>query len=94
MQTFSQEVLSQKPTIDSIEKNISMTNDHVESGALSLRQALNYKAMNTAVGGALIGTCIGGPVGFLAGAKLGAVCGLGSGLIGYYFTKRLGKPVE
>jgi hypothetical protein len=44
------------------------TQSNVESANTSLKVALNYKAMGrTAASGALIGTVIGGPIGFLAG---------------------------
>lgn len=89
MQTFSNEIFAQKPTIDAIESNIVQAHGNIEAGAVNIRQALNYKIYSTAVGGAFIGTIIGGPVGFLAGAKLGAVCGVGSGIFGYFVTKRL-----
>ncbi len=53
--------------------------------------SIKYKALGTAASGALIGTVVGGPVGFFAGAKLGAIVGIGSGAIGYlaarYFKK-------
>jgi len=92
MQTFSNEIFAQKPTIDSIESNIIATQSNVNVGASSLREALNYKVFTTAAGGAMIGTMIGGPVGFLAGAKLGAVAGLGSGVIGFFVAKKLRSP--
>jgi hypothetical protein len=34
-------------------------------------------------GAVLVGTCLGGPVGFLAGLKIGAFAGLGGSLLGY-----------
>ena len=94
MHTFSKEIFAQKPTIDTIEKNVTEAHSNVEAGALSLRQSLNYKILNTAAGGALIGTCLGGPVGFIAGAKLGAIFGVGSGILGYFLAKRLRKTEE
>lgn len=33
--------------------------------------------------GAVIGTAVGGPIGFVAGAKIGAVTALGFGIAGY-----------
>ncbi len=53
--------------------------------------ALKYKAFGTAASGALIGTVVGGPVGFFAGAKIGAVVGIGSGAIGYLAAKYFKK---
>ena len=34
-------------------------------------------------GAVLVGTCLGGPVGFLAGLKIGAFVGVGGSLLGY-----------
>ncbi len=56
---------------------------------MHLKAALNYTVFKTAAGGAVVGLTIGGPIGFLAGAKIGAACGLGSGVIGYFLAKRL-----
>ncbi len=94
MQTFSNEIFAQKPSIDTIERNVDETQVNVETGALSLRQALNYKILNTSAGGAFIGTCIGGPLGLMAGAKIGALCGVGSGIIGYLVAKKIRKVEE
>ena len=33
--------------------------------------------------GAVLGLCVGGPVGILAGAKLGGVAAIGGGILGY-----------
>lgn len=95
MQTFSTEIFAQKATIDSIEKNIVSTQLHVESGASSLRQALDYKVFSTAAStGAIMGTAIGGPVGFFVGAKIGAACAVTTGLVSYFVAKRMNKPSE
>lgn len=95
MQTFSTEIFAQKANIDSIEKNIVSTQLHVESGASSLRQALDYKVFSTAASsGAIMGTAIGGPVGFFVGAKIGAACAVTTGLVSYFVAKRINKPSE
>lgn len=92
MNTLSTEIFAQKPTIDSIERNVNETEVRIESGSLSLRQALNYKILTTSAGGALIGSLVGGPVGFIAGAKIGAACSVGTGLIGFFVAKKLRTP--
>ena len=92
MQVFSNEIYKQGQTIDTIESNINNAQGNVEAGAVSLRQAVKYKALSTAAGGALLGTAIGGPVGMLMGAKIGAVIGLTSGVAAYFAAKRLTKP--
>ena len=61
-------IKKQAPTLDTIEKNIINTQSNVEGANSNLKMALNYKAMGkTAASGALIGTVIGGPIGFFAG---------------------------
>lgn len=92
MNTFSKEIFAQKPTIDSIERNVSETEVQIESGSLNLRRALDYKILSTSAGGAIIGSLVGGPVGFVAGAKIGAVCSVGTGLIGYFVARKLRTP--
>ena len=67
VKTFSKPKKKQAPTIDSIERNIIGTQANVDSANSNLKTALKYKAFSTAAGGALIGTAIGGPIGFLAG---------------------------
>lgn len=57
----------QRETIDSIERNVESTQENIDSGSHSLRKALTYKSLGTAAGGAVIGTLVGGPVGFIAG---------------------------
>ena len=39
----------------------------MEAANSNLKMALKYKTLGTAASGALIGTIIGGPIGFLAG---------------------------
>jgi syntaxin 17 len=46
------------------------------------------------VTGALIGTCIGGPVGFLAGLKIGGLAALGGSLLGFASGRGLKKWQE
>ena len=42
-------------------------------------------------GAVLVGTCLGGPVGFLAGLKIGAFVGLGGSLLGYSTANMVGE---
>lgn len=93
METFSNEIFKQKPTIDAIENNVVETKGHIDSGAANLTVALRYKAISGATSGALIGSLVAGPVGFIAGAKIGAVFGLGGSFFGYILGKLFSKPV-
>lgn len=77
------EVVVQADAIDVIVDNVDDTQVHVEKGAQSLRQALSYKKAIYPMCGALIGTCLGGPVGLLAGLKFGGMAALTGGILGY-----------
>lgn len=41
------------------------------------------KALTYPLTGAVLGTAVGGPIGFVAGAKIGAFAALGFGITGY-----------
>lgn len=74
----------QKEHIDRVEDNIEISNSNVESGARFLEKASKYKMMTYPLVGAVIGTCIGGPIGLLAGLKLGGLTALGGGVLGKF----------
>jgi hypothetical protein len=44
-------------------------------------------------GAVLVGTCLGGPVGLLAGLKIGAFVGLGGSLLGYSTANMMGEQL-
>lgn len=67
---------------------------NLETGANNLQTALKYKILGTASGGAVVGSLIAGPVGLIAGAKLGALAGLGGGIFGYSLSKYFNKTVN
>ncbi|KAK3083062.1 hypothetical protein FSP39_012925 [Pinctada imbricata] len=79
---FSSAVQSQQESIDRIEDNIEKAHENVRSGVTNLSKASKYKAAAFPVAGALLGTVIGGPVGFLAGLKIGSVAAIGGGAAG------------
>lgn len=76
-------VLVQADTIDVVAENVEETQVQVEKGTRSLREALSYKKAIYPMCGALIGTCLGGPVGLLAGLKFGGVAALTGGILGF-----------
>ena len=47
-----------------------------------LRKASKYKVMMYPLAGALIGTCVAGPIGLFAGLKIGGLSAVGGGLLG------------
>lgn len=65
-------VHDQAEPVERIANNVVETEIHVSQGTQHLRQALKYKKAAYPLVGALIGTCIAGPIGLLAGMKTGA----------------------
>lgn len=73
----------QGETIEVVAENVEITQVQVEQGTRSLREALSYKKAMYPMCGALIGTCLGGPVGLLAGMKVGGLAAVGCGILGF-----------
>lgn len=57
--------------------------ENVQIGENNLRKALTYKNAMYPVVGALIGTCVGGPIGLVAGLKAGGLAAVGCGILGF-----------
>lgn len=57
---------------------------NVTEGEKFLQKAARYKVTMYPLAGAVIGTCIGGPVGLLAGLKVGGLTALGCGILGKF----------
>lgn len=70
--------------MDSIEQNVETAAENVAEGEKHLLKAVRLKSGTYPIMGALIGSCVGGPVGFLAGFKLGGLAAIGCSLIGKY----------
>ena len=68
--------------MDKIEDNVEVSQFNVQTGTESLKKASKYKAMAYPFAGALIGTCVAGPIGFFAGLKIGGLSAIGGGLLG------------
>jgi len=68
--------------IDNLEDNIEETQINVNEGARHLQKASAYKVAAYPIAGALIGTCIGGPIGLIAGLKIGGFAAVSCGILG------------
>lgn len=68
--------------VENIEDNIEEAQINVTEGEKYLRKASKYKAVTYPIAGALLGTCIGGPLGLLAGVKIGGLAALSCGILG------------
>lgn len=82
--TFHTQVQLQQTSVDSIQENLDVVQMNVQEGATHLGKASKLKAAMLPLTGALIGCVAAGPVGLLAGFKLGGLAAaLGGGVIGY-----------
>lgn len=57
--------------------------EDVKEGQQNLAKAARFKTTLYPLTGALIGTCIGGPIGLLAGLKIGGLAALGGTALGF-----------
>lgn len=73
----------QAEMVSAVEENVEVTQVHVEQGETALRKALRYKKAIYPMCGALLGTCIGGPIGMIVGIKAGGLAAIGGGLVGF-----------
>ncbi|CAK9829261.1 STX17 [Anthophora retusa] len=88
---FNKIVDDQKELVNSAEDNIEETNTNVVQGEKFLQKAARYKVAMYPLAGAVIGTCIGGPVGLIAGLKVGGLTALGCGILGFTGASLLKK---
>lgn len=90
---FQKYVEEQAPVIDMIADNVEFSEHQVEIAAENITSASNHKKkykkiMYPAVGG-LFGACVLGPVGLIAGIKIGAVAAFSGAVFGYASIKIL-----
>lgn len=85
--TFNYIIIKQEQSelVNKAEENIEEAQTNIECGTKSLQQAAKYKIMGYPLAGALLGTCLGGPVGLLAGIKFGGLTAIGGGILGKIF---------
>lgn len=73
----------QAVSVQAIADNAEEALENVQMGEIQLRNALNYKKAMYPVVGALLGTCVGGPIGMVAGIKAGGLAAVGCGILGF-----------
>ena len=81
--------------VEVVAANVEETEIHVEEGTRQLQMALNYKKTIYPLLGGVIGACMLGPVGLVAGLKAGglaSVCGGFCGYAGGKFLKKANSP--
>lgn len=73
----------QAVSVQAIADNAEEALENVQEGERQLRNALYYKKAMYPVVGALLGTCVGGPIGMVAGIKAGGLAAVGCGILGF-----------
>lgn len=72
----------QKEKTDEIEDSAEEALENVKEGASHIARAARYRATVYPIAGAVIGGCLGGPIGLIAGMKLGGLAAVSCGFIG------------
>ncbi|GFG32574.1 hypothetical protein Cfor_04710 [Coptotermes formosanus] len=91
---FSLIVQQQKEKTDEIEDNVEEAFENVKEGASHIARAARYKASVYPIAGAVIGGCLGGPIGLIAGVKFGGLAALSCGFIGFAGGRLLKKKQQ
>ncbi|XP_021916917.1 syntaxin-17 isoform X2 [Zootermopsis nevadensis] len=91
---FSLMVQEQKEKTDEVEENVEEAAENVEEGTSHLVRAARYRATMYPIAGAVLGGCLGGPIGLIAGMKLGGLAALGCGVIGFTGGQLLKKKQQ
>jgi len=74
---------AQSELVEKIEENVEVAQENVQEGERILSKAAKLKTTLYPITGALIGTCIGGPVGLVAGLKFGSMAAIGGTVLGF-----------
>jgi len=69
-QGMRQLTAEQSVAVEKIADNAEEALENVQQGELNLRRALTYKKAMYPVVGALLGTCVGGPIGLVVSQQL------------------------
>ncbi|KAJ8924696.1 hypothetical protein NQ315_000847 [Exocentrus adspersus] len=84
-------VETQGEDVNHVEETVESAHQNIESGAKDIMKAHKIKAVAYPVTGAFLGGIIGGPIGLVAGLKVGGIAALGCAIAGYtggkYFKK-------
>ncbi|KAJ8973395.1 hypothetical protein NQ317_002763 [Molorchus minor] len=80
---LNQMVDCQSENVDHIEKTVDDSQKNVDAGAKDIMKVHKLKAVAYPVTGAFLGGMIGGPIGLVAGLKIGGVAALGCAIAGY-----------
>lgn len=65
--TLNGQVVEQAESVTLVHENVEEADVQIQAGAVQLQRALKYKKAMYPLCGALLGSCVGGPVGLIAG---------------------------
>ncbi|EFA00762.1 syntaxin-17 [Tribolium castaneum] len=91
---LNQMVEGQREQVEHVEETIEESKENVQSGFKQLVKAHKLKTAVYPVTGAFLGSMIGGPVGLVAGFKIGGLTALGCAIAGYTGGKFFKKNHE
>jgi syntaxin 17 len=83
---FSYKFQEQQESISRIEQSIEASAENVAAGQADVANATKMKSAVYPLAGAVLGGCIGGPIGLLAGVKIGGLAAVGCALVGELFS--------
>ena len=87
----------QATMVDIVEENVESAAIDVQEGTKQLHVALNYKKTMYPLVGGLVGAALLGPLGLVAGLKMGSAASICGGLCGYAggkFLKKTDSPTS
>jgi len=79
----------QKEKTDAVEDSVEEALENVKEGASHVARAARYRFSVYPIAGAVIGGCLGGPVGLIAGMKMGGLAAVSCGFIGKHLHTAL-----
>ncbi|KAK0073035.1 hypothetical protein PV326_013853, partial [Microctonus aethiopoides] len=80
---FNKLIHDQKEQVNAIENGVIGSIENIREGTKYLEKTSKLKVAMYPLIGALIGTCIGGPVGLIAGLKFGGLTAISCGVLGF-----------
>ncbi|CAG9770397.1 unnamed protein product [Ceutorhynchus assimilis] len=87
-------VKDQGEQVDEVESNIQLSDENVQSGFRNIIKANKFNAVAYPATGAFVGTLLGGPIGLLAGLKVGGMAAIGCAFAGYAGGRFLKKQKD
>ncbi|XP_066250064.1 syntaxin-17 [Euwallacea similis] len=87
-------VKAQGEQVEEVEINVTAAQDNIQAGFLDVVKVNKLKVVTYPATGAFVGSLIGGPIGFLAGIKVGGLAALGCAVAGYMGGKLLKRQKD